>query len=87
MKFEHILITLFNTLKMKLSDKYIGLKYRVLTSFFIDHEYNLLPKCCFIGLLLLIDKGKSFTLINVSALNTGRKLDVNNDIDVNKRLL
>lgn len=87
MKFEHIWITLFNTLKMKFGGKYIGLKYRVLTSFFIDHEYNLSPKCCFIGILILINKGKSFILINASALNTGRKLDVNNDLDVNKHLL
>lgn len=60
MKFEYIWILLFNILKMKFGGKYIGLKYWVLISFFIDYEYNLLLKCCFIGILILINKGKLF---------------------------
>lgn len=86
MKFEYIWIILFIILKMKFGGKYIGLKYWVLISFFIDYEYNLLLKCCFIGILILINKGKLFILINVFVLNIGRKFDVNNDFDVNKYL-
>lgn len=57
-KNQHILFTFFNTFKMKISDKYIDLRYRVLTRVFF-HQL-LITNCCIIGLLLIINIGKTF---------------------------